>query len=571
MSLQLAAGAGPFSLGPWRARVDDAEIVLAAPGPFIPDLLPVDPTAVAEVRVAPDPAWRTGVLEVALRPIPEGWSGGGWGRGSNASGDPGPHLLLGVGRNVESLEWGMGGTIGFRQGQLMLRGEGTRHRRWVSQGPVFERNFEAVDRLQRWPFLDVAKGALSARVERGGWSWSLRAGRGELEDFLLVPGAPRELPTLRAVHHGHLGVRRVGATDDTLGLSFDATRDTLQTTANVLDRSFGWRAGDTSVRLWRRTSSLGLEMEAGRRTQSGVPTPTDRADGRGRLTAVLRPTFRGARIELASSLLRADGRWGEAASASARVPAGGWSMHGELYWERLPPALAAPALWRHGAIEGELLDAWGLEGATIAVADEVRRLGLVGAVERPSAAGSVRFSAQIETLDGPLYELAAIRHLGTKVPETTAPVLVDSGRGTSALLRAGLTWRGGPLSGEGSWSVRSLLGGNEPYERAHGALPRHRLLHHLLWRPRGDLDLAASAELTSATRWEGYATDAAPAGRLDGRATLQIAIRKRAWDDRLEAGVTLLDLADQGVPRHPLGAAPGLTMIVSGTLRLGSR
>jgi hypothetical protein len=119
--------------------------------------------------------------------------------------------------------------------------------------------------------------------------------------------------------------------------------------------------------------------------------------------------------------------------------------------------------------------------------------------------------------------------------------------------------------------VRSLLGGNGPYERAHVALPRHRLLHHLEWRPRGDLDLAASAELTGATRWEGYATDAAPAGRLDGRATLQIAIRKRAWDDRLEAGLTVLDLADQRVPRHPLGAAPGLTMIVSGALRLGAR
>jgi hypothetical protein len=256
---------------------------------------------------------------------------------------------------------------------------------------------------------------------------------------------------------------------------------------------------------------------------------------------------------------------------SASLPSAAWSARTELYWERVPAALAAPALWRAGVREPELLARWVIGGAVVEHPEEVRRLGVTAALERTLAVGSVGLSAQVESLAGVLLEQPAIRARAVPVPAAAAPLVVRSGEGTAATVVARFGWRWSALSGEGSWRVHGLIEGTEAMERAHRALPRHRLLQHVRWRPRADLDLLASAEIASATRWEGYETDASTEGRLAGRAALQLAILKRVWDDRMEAGVTILDVTDRSVPLHPLGAAPGLTLIVSGTVRLGSR
>jgi len=151
---------------------------------------------------------------------------------------------------------------------------------------------------------------------------------------------------------------------------------------------------------------------------------------------------------------------------------------------------------------------------------------------------------------------------GSRFPRRSLRLVVEAGRGTIASGGAHTRWAWSALEGEASWTVRALLEGDAALRGAHQALPRHRLRHDNVWHPRPQFEVIGSAELRSAVLWTGYATDA-PEGsggavtpELPAGPGFSLVLIKRLWANRIDASLTLLDLTDREVPRHPLGTAP---------------
>jgi hypothetical protein len=100
--------------------------------------------------------------------------------------------------------------------------------------------------------------------------------------------------------------------------------------------------------------------------------------------------------------------------------------------------------------------------------------------------------------------------------------------------------------------------------RAH---PSHRVTHRVLWTPRADLRVGLAAEASSASRWAGY--EGLGVDHLPGEVLLDGWIEKSLWEGRLRVHGRLSDLLDREIALHPLGAAPGLSLTLGGTMQVG--
>ena len=160
-----------------------------------------------------------------------------------------------------------------------------------------------------------------------------------------------------------------------------------------------------------------------------------------------------------------------------------------------------------------------------------------------------------------------------RIPFPAGPVvLATAASGDLGWLAATYGWVRGPLSGSGSHTVRGVLSGDDALERAHAALPRHRSVHRVRWRPLPDVALGARLEARSGARWADFAT-AGPLfdGTLAGGAWLDLSAEKALLAGRGAVEVRVLDVLDREMRLHPLAGTPGLTLEVLGRLRLGAQ
>ena len=569
-----SAGAGHLAV-----RVDGWELPLELLGVLAPDRLPIEPGSVAGLAVRPGfAAGRPGadaVLDVTTRAVPRGLSVRLGAHGANATGDGGPRaVVVGEGPNVESLEWGYGGGFSWGGGHADVQAEGSHHRRWVSELPVFRRNFEAVDPEVRWPWVDVRRGRVAARAAAGAFRIDATAGGSRIDDFVLLPGLPREVPassTLTAAWvrgEGDVGAGRM------LGWWLGRATQGMETTENRLGRTLDWHETVSSgrVSIGRGRGGVGLTLER-HASRAGVALSDD-VDGRVAADAhgTLDLGASGLDLALTGSGLRHDGRWGGSASAALVHAVSGSETGLRLAGEVAPPA-SREGLWLAEGRGLGVLERWGIGGPSPAEPPTALRRGVVEAWHRRGdARGWAELRGRLDRAEGWwLPRLDVVTEEG--VPGAAGPLELDTeAGGVLGWLGVRYGWSYGTLEGWGDHAVRGVLDGDAALERAHASLPRHRSVHRLRWRPVDDLAVTARLEARSASRHEGF-RDAGPLfpADLPGGAWLDLGATKGLLGGRASLEMVVRDVLDRELATHPLAGTPGLTLEVLGRVRLGAQ
>jgi hypothetical protein len=101
------------------------------------------------------------------------------------------------------------------------------------------------------------------------------------------------------------------------------------------------------------------------------------------------------------------------------------------------------------------------------------------------------------------------------------------------------------------------------YRDARAVVPRHGARLTSSWVPRPSLELWLAAAWRSGSRWQAF--DAT----LDGAFTLDAAITKGFWGNRLRVQAVVRNLLGADLRYHPAGAAfdPTVLLRIAGGLR----
>ena len=155
------------------------------------------------------------------------------------------------------------------------------------------------------------------------------------------------------------------------------------------------------------------------------------------------------------------------------------------------------------------------------------------------------------------------------LPSHEGTLAFDPGaRGEVGVVRAEMAWspdRRLEIRGHYRWA--GTLSGDDAFRSSRAAIPRHRWVQRVTWRPLPDLWMALRADARSDARWEAYRA----MGRelVPGGTRLGPSAGKDLWAGRARVQGRLGDLLDEEIALHPLGAAPGLTLAVEGAVRIG--
>ena len=488
------------------------------------------------------------------------------------TGDPGPYLFTdSAARNLDKLgtgyslagAWragGLSGSLGYAYRSDLVTGPGLGERTFAVRDPGV---YPVVRTLAPWA---------SLRIERAG-AHALRLGHSRRTDFFFLPALGVEVPARLALWHaGASGELPLG---DALRLSYQAwgARNALEKEGSAPGLDFDLRAAQRGLvgsLTWKPAWSVSLAggVEAETHDSRWLASRLERATQRASLGLETPP----ARIVGSGEveLRRARGELGIAGSLGGTLALGGGAHAGATLWVSDAGRTRAAGFWElHELGYGFLAEAGveveerGVEDARIesGVELELRRLP----VGRDVLVG---FRGRLNRSRGLGIALPAFGLEGS-LPFHEGPVaFTRSAGGTVVVLGTELNWRPrAALELRSDYRWLRVTEGDADFLSSRRVLPAHRAVQSLLWIPRGDLSLSLRAEARSATRWDAYA----PAGRerLAGGVTVDLGLAKELWGGRATVDGRIGDLLDQGVALHPLGTAPGLSVAVRGSLKVG--
>jgi hypothetical protein len=156
-----------------------------------------------------------------------------------------------------------------------------------------------------------------------------------------------------------------------------------------------------------------------------------------------------------------------------------------------------------------------------------------------------------------------------RLPAHEGPIqLSSSASGSQLMAGAELKWNATDrVRLQGYYRWLDVLTGDDHFTAAWASTPAHRFVHRVTWSPRPDLRLGWRIEGRSATTWSAYGRMGR--ARLPGSVISDLSVEKSLWDGRANLCARLSDVTDQERPLHPLGAAPGLSLAICGSVRVG--
>jgi hypothetical protein len=492
----------------------------------------------------------------------------------NATGDPGPFLYTDSTQgNVDKL--GTGYVVGARWRAGALSGSvGLRSNSDLVTDPrLGGRTLSLTDPARAYPVIRTRAPWASARLETGGGRHDLRAGRSTRTDYLFLPALGFEVPTRVALTHVGAAGREAGPLGGVWGYAAHATWSDLAPLENHLGLAFDLRTRRSGVAAsltlggTQDSVTAGVGVDEAQHASPMLSSPVAFRTGRAWLSGA-RSVERGA-ASAALELRTSDGHAGVLAAGSARFPLpGGGVLHADA--------------WHVRALPSELEGFWGLHARgyrflEVAEVDVLagpfpprRETGAQLRAAEVPLGSSLRITAffRAGSTEGVIVERPSFR-MGPRRPEHSAPLLVRAtGRGTAVAGGAEARWRPARrFAADARYRWLRPVAGDPLLRQAWLTLPAHRLTTGGVWLPRPDLRIGVRVEAWSATRWPGY--EGVGAGRLPGGVRLDVSAEKELWEERVHVHARLEDLLDRRVPLHPLGAAPGLSVMVGGSARLG--
>jgi hypothetical protein len=567
-------GLAPFEDARADVLVDGIPVPLELLGSLSLDRLPLDLVAIDSLTAHSLPGLGAarfeprGSLSFTTRYPDDGFMIAAEGVIENPTDDPGPFRYADSSApNIDKAGGAHAATVSGTLGRLSASGGFKYVSDFVTDAGFGARPISLQDPTIRYPVIPTWAGWGSLRIQGEGSSHTVRAGGSTRDDYLFLPMVGHEVPT--EIHHWHAGGSGEQSVGSALRLSYRAyvSSDDLRESPNDLDLAFDLQALRRGVsaglaREGRLSWSLGGGIDGDRVRSRLLAAPNERATAHAH--ASLGAALGEAHFGVEGELRRTEG-----------ALSGDVAVRGEA-------SFASVTAWRTSSPVAEQDGYWGLHrrgyGFLSSIGVEVQEVTVPRAsvdegvhLELAWEAGPLRLTpfARVTrsrglTLSRSSFVLEEVR------PEHDAPVLL-SGSASGSLLMAGAELRWTPfeqLRIEARYRWLELTSGDDFYRSAWSSTPEHRYQQRVTWSPRRDLRLAWGIEGRSATDWPAFMRMGS--GRLPGYVVSDLFAEKSLWEGRAHLCARISDVTDRERPLHPLGAAPGLSFAICGSLRLGS-
>jgi hypothetical protein len=159
------------------------------------------------------------------------------------------------------------------------------------------------------------------------------------------------------------------------------------------------------------------------------------------------------------------------------------------------------------------------------------------------------------------------------IPDIWAVVSDSNAVGYFGGFGLSVKWRDRDAGAKGSYSLQKGLKSTPGIERSWALVPNHRFRQEFWLRLGDELTAQLSAEVRSAVSIPNLVAEdneAQPISQGSAFVT-DLTVLKWFWEGRARGSVRLRDLMNDRTAAHPLGAAPGLTLLIQGDIVVSYR
>ena len=582
----------------WRVRVDGIPLSLGGPFDQHPELLPVTPGLIREVRITTGPGPGAlspgGWIDIETVPPPEGLSTAGLVAAGNEVGDPGPYRytpesapnadrigpVFGIRSAVRADAWWFEG--GYRGDEIHMT------------DPALESRVRLLYRGFYRPRLLLAAPFMALNFDNGASRHRLLVGFNALRDLRFVPATGAEVPSLsRQWFFGAAGRTRLGA-GTTLEYSTDARQqDLLPRTddqSSAFDQILSRWDGEAGLTTGSERASLAVFAGARVRRLDAGPLLTDE-----------RTIVPFIRVALGwRPLTDWTHRWTAEAFASDEDPArprrvrfsGSWAQRlgrpgrstfdAAVSWiVEMPEAGESPWYW--------MLHGWRPPSFRKSIEDPASPAGnSVAPFLMDARTGSADLEWTLRLRERTTISLGAFGRLfqGYNLPWWSLdPATADAPRvvsieevrtGVGGKLYGGRLRFSAPLGSRSTQRLdltwhRPVFGSDVTFWQHASARPAFEAAWLFSIEPAPRTSVQMMARYRSRTSWPAVrdAVSASGFATLPSRADLNLTISKSFWGPRARVFATLDHMFDRAFRTHPLGQSDRLTLHVGITARFG--
>ncbi len=580
-----ARGLSPFGIPAWTLMVNGQTIDIDLFAVRSLDRLPLTPAELDSVVVIATPSLHDGVFARGgvihfhvSRPEP-GHALRGLLTAANETGDPGPFRFTDrMTPNIDRIGTDVSGSLSVGSGRAYAAASALWREHYVTDPLLRVRTADISP--TRLPLITEAGATFRAGLETDGGTHELYVARSQTDDFFFLAPLGREVPAESPFTH--IGISGRQRTGPEMGLRYRLaySANALELLANRLDLDFDWKlerwVADIATSLQRNDydAALGAGIEyASADTRYSLPENS---------LTILR-LF--GRVETAIGSTSTQ-TWAVALEAGADEVALNASLRQRwrpgdrqlveadlAYFEQLPEHDTRVWYWqRRGYL---LLADAGVEVTSAGDSDKARTLAL-DLSWRSQALDALTLKLGLFARSHSRLSLEQQAYQFVPASQSFAgPVRLLAGQGGKLIgLQAAAQWQAlSQLTLAAHYRFQAVVAGDEPYESAWLAIPKHRLRLTGFSTPWEGLSFWGALRYRSSSRWTGYddvgvQSAGAYSSRVAETLAVDLAAEKWFWHRRMRLHLLLSNLLDDSVPFHPIGAAYGLSFQAQAEIRL---
>ena len=580
-----ARGLSPFGTPAWTLMVNGQTIDIDLFGVRNLDRLPLTPAELDSVVVIATPTLhdgvfaRGGVIHLhASRPEP-GFELRGLLATANETGDPGPFRFTKLATpNIDRIGTDGSGSVSVASGRAYVAASALWREHYVTDPLLRGRTSDILP--GHLPIIKETGAAFRAGLEGDGGAHEMYVARLQTEDVFFLKQLGREIPAQSPfMHIGISGRQRTGR-EAGLRYRLAYSSNALEMRANRLDLDFDWQldrwVADIETSL--KGSDYGAAIGAGLEYASAETGYSLRENSLtvlrlfGRVETALGST---STQTWAASLEAGEDDVGLNASLSQRWrPSSRQLVEANLaFYEQLPEH--DTRIWHWQRRGYHLLADNGADVTLVGDPDKARTLAL-DLSWRSQALDALTLKLGLFARSHSQLSLEQQTYQFVPASQSfTGPVRLVADQGGEIVgFLAGANWQALPqLVLAGHYRFQAVVAGDELYESAWLAIPKHRLRLTGLSTPREGLSFWGALRYRSSSRWTDYddvgiQTAGAYSSRIAEALAVDLAAEKWFWHRRMRLHLLLSNLLDDSVPFHPIGAAYGLSFQAQAEIRL---
>jgi hypothetical protein len=578
-------GLGLYGAAEWRVMLDGQVLNLNLFGVQSLNRIPVTLEEIDSIEVVSDPVLLNGAfspngtIRIHTRRPHRGPSLRSRIATANETGDPGPYTYTDLtSPNIDRIGTNISGWASYAGEGISVTAGGNWQEHFVTDPRIRVRNFDIS--AGEYPIIKQGSVSLRGQLEAFSGTHTVFLGHTQVRDYFFLKQYGREVPVQSPFTQVGLDGVFSLSNRDAIRYRVAYSSNALDQHANSLDIDFDWKltSWSTAVEAVRHgdnhEATVGVNLQ---RSLARTGYALSRDD------IILATAFGQIEYRLgwrSTQALTVAVTAGEDDLALAAAFAHRWLARGKQriefvlsFSERLPEQDSRIWLW-HRRGYGFLPD----NGVEVTLTSGPRPSQTAAADLRWQAQPARRLQLQLGAyirshwrllLEAQPYSFDLTSHAFAGPVTVVADQNGDIAGGELAA-----AWHvTGSLGVRGHYRYQEPVGGSELSKAIWRTVPRHLARVTAQYDPWPSVGIHGTARYRSSSVWQDYAaadsqTDGLYRSRVDDALTIDLALQKWLWDQRMRLQLVFRNLLDDAVPHHPIGAAYGLSFAVQGELLL---